>query len=64
MCSASLAAVVSAVSFTPAPSWCVHLTGEEESLPVKKIIMCSVMHLKGKEEHRLYKSTIVGNRRI
>lgn len=46
MCSASLAAVVSAVSFTPAPSWCVHLTGEEESLPVKKIIMCSVMHLK------------------
>lgn len=64
MCSASLAAVASAVSFTPAPNRRLHFTGEEESLHVKKIIMFYVMHLKGKERHRLHKSTVVGNRCI
>lgn len=61
MCFASIAAVASAVSFAPAPNRRLHFTGGEESLHVKKIIVCYVMHLKGKERHRLHKSTVVGN---
>lgn len=62
MCSASVVDI--AVSFAPALNRRLHFTGGEESLPVKEIITCFVMHLKGKEWRGLHESTSVSHRCI